>query len=187
MEMKGEKYRMLKSKRTFSWTNKKLELGDTEFCGKGVFTKENVKKDELLAVFGGYILTRLEEEKLFNILGDEGMQISKDLVMVNKKKSETELASFFNHSCSPNAGFKGQIFLVAMKDIKSGEQIVFDYGMVLHRSKKAKIYKMKCSCGEPCCRNVITENDWKIKQLQTKYFGYFQFYLQDKIEKQLKK
>jgi len=47
-------------KRMFSWMNPKLEVRDTGKYGKGVFAKENLKKDEVLAIFGGGI--SLEKE-----------------------------------------------------------------------------------------------------------------------------
>jgi len=36
-----------KKKRTFSWMNPKLEVRDTKKYGKGVFTKKDIKKDEI--------------------------------------------------------------------------------------------------------------------------------------------
>jgi hypothetical protein len=37
-------------------------------------------------------------------------------------------------------------------------------------------------CGSPNCRGLITEEDWKIPELQKKYDGYFSWYLQEKID-----
>lgn len=89
---------------------------------------------------------------------------------------------FVNHSCDPNAGFNGQIFMVAMRDIKKDEEIVYDYAMLMHANKRSNSYfKMKCKCGSKMCRGFITENDWKISELQKRYDGYFQWYLQEKI------
>ncbi len=88
-----------------------------------------------------------------------------------------------NHSCSPNAGFKGQIVLVAMHDIKKGEQITFDYATVLSKPRGVdKEYEFKCNCGSVECRKSITWNDWKNPVLQKKYDGYFQWYLGEKIK-----
>ena len=78
-------------------------------------------------------------------------------------------------------GFKGQIFLVAMRDIKPGEEATFDYGTVLHESPDAPRYTLGCKCGASSCRGTITENDWKNPVLQKKYKGYFQYYLAEKI------
>jgi len=150
--------------------------------GKGVFAKKNIKKGDLLSVFGGYIITRKEEESLPEGFQDEGIQISDDLVLGIKDKSGAEDASYFNHSCAPNAGCNGQIFLVAMRNIEEGEEITFDYGMVLCKTKGCKSYKLECVCGAKKCRKYITDNDWKIPELQKKYNGYFQWYIQEKID-----
>ena len=170
-------------KNSFSWTNDKLEAKDIKNYGKGVFAVENIKKDEVLAVFGGYVSKISDEEKIPKDFNDNGIQISENLVLGIKNKKELELASYFNHSCNPNAGIKGQIFLVAMKDIGKNDQINFDYAMCLHKADGAKKFEMRCLCGDKDCRGIITEDDWKLPQLQKKYTGYFQQYLEEKIKK----
>lgn len=177
---------MKEKRRPFSWMNEKLEVKDTKKCGKGVFAKSDLKKNEILCIFGGYIKSLVEEEKMPKEIKDEGVQINNEFALGIIRKNQFEDSSFFNHSCNPNAGFKGQIFLVAMKNIKRGEQITFDYAMVLDKAKKAGFYKMKCLCGSNKCRGYITENDWKKTELQKKYNGYFQFFIQEKINKKIK-
>jgi SET domain-containing protein len=168
--------------REFSWMNPSLEIRDTEKYGKGIFAKEDIKKNKILTIFGGYVKTIIEEEKLDSSISDEGIQISDNLCFGILRKEDLEGASFFNHSCNPNAGFKGQIFLVSMRRIKKDEEICFDYAMVLSKSKGAKFYKIKCECKSVNCRKLITDNDWKKKDLQRKYDGFFQWYLQEKIK-----
>lgn len=171
------------SETTFSWVSPKLETKNTDAYGKGLFAREYIRKDELLSVFGGYIMTRKEEELLPEDYNDTGIQISEDLVMTVRERSELSAADYINHSCSPNAGIKGQIFLVAMKKIKAGQEITFDYGMVLYRGKGVTPYRLACGCGVRNCRGVITDNDWKRPELQQRYAGYFSWYLQDKIDR----
>lgn len=173
-------------KQTYSWINDNIEIINIKY-GKGLFAKKNIRKYELLSILGGYVISALDESKLSNKVSDHGIQISEDLVLGIKKENELEYSCFFNHSCDPNAGIKGQIFLVAMRDIKKGEQITFDYAMTLHKVKGLKAYKMECLCGSKNCRGLITENDWKIPELQKKYNGYFQWYLEEKIKKLNKK
>jgi uncharacterized protein len=174
-----------KLKNTFSWTNPKLEVRDTGKYGMGVFTKEGIKKGERLIVFGGYAMTVREEQKLSRSLSDNAIQIDDDLVIGIRNKSEVEIASCVNHSCNPNAGFRGQIFLVAIKNIKKDEEVLFDYAMVLHDVVGVQPYKMKCECGQERCRRVVGVNDWKKIELQKKYRGYFQWYLQQKINNKI--
>lgn len=169
-------------RRPFAWMNPKLEVRDTREYGGGVFAKQNIKKDEKLVIFGGYIKSIVEEEKLGELVYNESVQISESHCLGILNPSDLEDSSFFNHSCNPNAGFKGQIFLVAMKNIKKDEQVAFDYAMVLSKAKNAKFYKMKCLCGSKNCRKYVTDNDWKKLELQKKYDGYFQWYLQEKIK-----
>jgi SET domain-containing protein len=170
-------------KSTFSWMNPGLEVRNTKVYGKGIFANKKIKKGDLLSVFGGYVRSIKEEEALPNDFNDNGVQISENLVLTILKKSELEDASYFNHSCNPNAGFNGQIFLVAMVDIQKDSEVTFDYAMALHHSKNASVFKMDCSCDSIGCRKVITENDWKKSDIQKKYNGYFQWYLQNKINK----
>lgn len=158
------------------------KIGSEKWGGvfKGVFAKELIKAGEKLAIFGGKIVHVNEE------IGDYGIQIDEDFVingLDNEYPQEIEDSFFFNHSCEPNAGVKGQIFLIAMRDIWKGEEVTFDYAMCLHETKEARQYRIECRCGSPNCRKVITENDWKIPELQQKYNGWFSWYLQEKINK----
>lgn len=171
------------ARRPFAWMNPKLEIRNTKEYGNGVFAKKDIKKDEKLVIFGGYIKSIIEEEKSGDLVYNESVQISEDHCLGILNPEDLEDSSFFNHSCNPNAGFKGQIFLVAMKNIKKDEQIVFDYAMALSKAKNTKFFKMKCLCGSKNCRGYITDNDWKKAELQKKYAGYFQWYLQEKIKK----
>lgn len=115
-------------------------------------------------------------------------QISEEFVFGIRSSDEEEPACFVNHSCSPNAGYKGQIFLVAMKAIQAEEEVTYDYAMELPPSKTKNPVDverndtLECECESIECRKVITEYDWKIPELQKRYDGYFQWFLQEKID-----
>lgn len=134
-----------------------------------------------MAIFGGKLIHAIEE------VGDYGIQIDETFVInsLDNETQEMENAFFFNHSCSPNAGIKGQIFLVAMRDIKPDDEATFDYAMCLHRVDGLPPYRLECLCGADNCRKIITDDDWKLPELQQKYSGYFSWYLQEKIDKRL--
>lgn len=166
--------------RTFSWMNPKLEVKPSKIQGKGVFAIKDIKKGETVSVFGGHVMMMNELKHLPKKIQDEGIQVDKKCVLGVKKMSEIEDASFFNHSCEANAGCKGQISLIAMRNISKGEEVTFDYAMDL---SDAKWYKMKCNCCSKNCRKVITDQDWKNPLLQKRYKGYFQWYIQEKIDK----
>jgi hypothetical protein len=54
--------------------------------------------------------------------------------------------------------------------------------MVMHsNSESTSFFTMQCLCGQPNCRGVITEDDWQRPELQQRYNGYFQWFLQEKL------
>lgn len=169
-------------KHKFYWLNPKLRVQKTLQYGLGTFAKENIKKGDLLLVLSGYVMKLSEEEKLPGSLSDNGIQVTENLSLCVSKKEELGGINFFNHSCDPNVGIKGQIFLVAMRNINKGEETTFDYAMTLCRSKNAKPYNLPCLCSRKNCRGRVTDNDWKNKVLQKRYKGYFQYYIQEKID-----
>lgn len=152
-------------------------------CGKGVFAKEDINKGELVIICGGAVMRASEEH------GDYGIQVSEDMVLAAPPpppeggQAELSVADYVNHSCAPNIGFRGQIFIVTMRTITQGEELTLDYAMCLHAAPSVSRYEMKCDCGHPSCRKVVTEDDWHIPELQRRYDGYFQWYLQEKIHR----
>jgi uncharacterized protein len=144
-----------------------------------VFANVAVKAGERLSIFGGRVI-RAEDA-----VEDYGMQIDEKFCFSPFSGDDNELedADFLNHSCDPNSGIKGQIFLVAMRDIQPEEEVTFDYAMCLHRVEGLLPYRLECLCGADNCRQIITDDDWKIPELQKKYDGYFSWYLQDKIDR----
>jgi hypothetical protein len=143
--------------------------------GNGIYAQEPVKKGELIAVFGGVVY----EWDTFVTLSDDDrslcIQVEDRLFLVPRPAAEGD---WVNHSCNPNAGLSGQIALVAMRDIHPGEEVCFDYAM----SDTMPYDEFDCDCGAPNCRRHITGNDWKIKELQKRYGGYFAPHVQRKID-----
>ena len=110
------------------------------------------------------------------------IQIHQDLVIGPRTLEEVSDSDFINHSCDPNCGVNGQIALVAMRDIDAGEEINFDYAMVITGSHE--YYPLECLCGSDNCREVITSNDWMIGDLRHRYDGFFSDYIIKMFEKE---
>lgn len=167
----------------FHWLHPRVEQRATGTHGDGLYAARKFKAGECLLIFGGHVLTVAQEARLPGRLGDNGMQIAKNLVLCATSPEQWGGGNYLNHSCEPNAGFRGQIAVVAMRDIRSGEQITIDYAMVLYHPPRGPDYSLGCLCGTPSCRGRVTDNDWKIAALQERYRGFFQPYLQDEIER----
>lgn len=63
-------------KRIFSWMNPNIEIRDTGKFGEGVFAKSDIRKDEIVIVMGGYILTIDDDNNLKGVCADKAIEIS---------------------------------------------------------------------------------------------------------------
>ena len=165
--------------------NPHLKVAPTGRYGKGVFAQGNLYKGDMLFVMGGSILDIEDENRLRGIVADKPNELSERFSIGPRNAAELRRMPqhYVNHSCHPNAGFRGQVFMVAMRDIALGEEITYDYAMVMHPNpESATFFTMQCQCQSPQCRGLVTENDWQIPELQHRYSGYFQWFLQEKID-----
>jgi SET domain-containing protein len=66
---------------------------------------------------------------------------------------------WINHSCAPNCEANdegGRIFLHALRDLHEGEELLFDYGLVLEgRHTPAVKRDYACHCGAARCRGTM--------------------------------
>jgi len=168
-------------KRINNWLNPKIEPKKSDKEGKGEFAIEDIKKGEILAIFGGHVITREERNNLPENIRYLSLGIDDEMFIGPKAIEELDDADWFNHSCEPNAGLKGQIILVAMRDIKNDEEITFDYVMSCSQKGEKRIL-FNCECGAENCRKEITNIDWKNPELQQRYKGYFSYFVQRNID-----
>ncbi len=170
--------------RVYSWVNPNLCEKESSLGGWGTFAKNSIDKDDLLIIFGGYVMNIKEEQGLSPEIADIGIQIDRDYIISPFHRVLKNNGDYVNHSCDPNAGIRGQISLYAMRTIPAGEEITFDYGTVLFGNATEIGYSLACNCGTSHCRKNVTDLDWKIKALQDKYGKYFPFYILDEINTQ---
>ncbi len=162
-----------------SYISPKVRIGDSRASGKGLFASEPIKKDEVLMDYtGGFgkFVSAAEADELFKNGYDHMIQVDDDLFFAATEEVEFEEADYLNHSCDPNCGIRDKLKIVAMRDIKPGEELAVDYAMM-----ESTDFEIPCGCGSANCRHLITGNDWKLPELQERYRGYFSEYLQKKI------
>ena len=162
-----------------SYLSPKTEIKQSKIEGRGLFAAKPIKKGEIIGIKWGYIFDRNTLNKIKEEVGDSYFQISDNFFIGPITKDQIkESMMFLNHSCEPNAGMEGNIVFIAMRDIKSGEEITIDYAMCDDDN-----FELKCNCQSKSCRKIITGKDWMKKGLQEKYAGYFSIYLEKKINK----
>jgi len=66
---------------------------------------------------------------------------------------------WINHSCDPNCeaqDIDGRVFIDALRDLQPGEELSYDYGLVIDERYTPKLKKdYECRCGSPHCRRTM--------------------------------
>jgi uncharacterized protein len=162
---------------TLSYLSPKTIVRKSQIQGRGLFAAEPIKEGEVVCVKGGHIFDRKILKEVTESLGPAEIQIGDDLFIGPLEQQQRKGNMIFsNHSCNPNIGVKGQIVFVALRDIKTGEELTHDWAMTDDDD-----YSMTCNCGANECRKVVTGKDWMRKDLQAKYKGFMSSYLEAKI------
>jgi SET domain-containing protein len=162
-----------------SWIHRHIETRTSTIRGTGQFALEDIPKDTILINWCGRYCRDIELKDLPAEELNYTLQVDDNKHQIAFVFGVREPADYTNHSCSPNAGFLGAEQLRAMKDIKKGEEITFDYAMCENSSNM----DISCECGAPLCRGKVRDGDWRKEDLQARYGDYFSAYLLEKIKK----
>ena len=79
---------------------------------------------------------------------------------------------WINHSCKPNCEAEesnGRIFIKTLCNIKAGEELFFDYGLIIDaRYTKKLLAEYACWCGAKSCRGTMLGPKEKVKKTDKK-------------------
>lgn len=142
------------------WNSRSLHLHKFQVLncrfGRGCFANEEIASGETICFFEGEEIIWEEFHKRYlqgRIRLDDPLQLSE-----NKYMQLYPPYICFNHSCNPNAGFRGKNELVSLRNIAPGEEIFYDYSTISWDDRWTRIHgawTMKCECGEENCRKLI--------------------------------
>lgn len=120
-----------------------LEVRDSVLHGKGLFTSVDIPQDSIICVIEGEVIDENEcirrEEEEGNVYifwnGDNYIDTSNNPLLKN-----------INHNCEPNCYVEDRnehsLFLIAERDIKSGEELTIDYAYdEIYENCKCNIHK----------------------------------------------
>jgi uncharacterized protein len=150
--------------------NRAIKMVDSKIHGRGVIATRDIAAGERLIEYVGEIITPGEADRRYPF--NENEQHHTFLFSVNSRKiidasNQGNVARWINHSCDPNCEAlveKGRVFIYALRDIKKGEELVYDYWFVLdepHTKKMKALYP--CRCGSKKCRGTILADRRKAK------------------------
>lgn len=143
-------------------TTRPFEARKSKIQGRGVFATRKIPEGTKLIEYIGEIVSDAEADRRYPFYEDERHHTflfrldSGDAIDAGPSRS---IAKYINHSCDPNCEAveeDGRIFIYALRDIRRGEELVYDYNYVLeepHNAANKKLYP--CNCGAKNCRGTI--------------------------------
>ena len=151
------------------WLHPDVEVRRSPISGRGLFARRPITADTVVSRIGGRLVSTIELQEIFAAATADPLRPYVDTVVVDE---DVHLVlpprhnnGYGNHSCDPNLWWIDAYTLAARRDILAGEEVTSDYAT----SAGIEAFTMRCSCGSPLCRHVITGNDWRIPALQLRY------------------
>ena len=143
--------------------------------GRGVFAVRNIPADTFLIEYEGERISEKEANKRHGQDPDNPHHTfffsleSGKLIDGGVDGSD---ARWINHACDPNCEAreeKGRVYIYSLNDIKRGEELNYDYGLVVEeRQTKALKKAYECRCGSPECRSTMLAPPPKKKKKKAK-------------------
>jgi uncharacterized protein len=130
--------------------------------GRGVFALAPIAKGQALIEYVGEIITW--KEALRRHPHDPSdpnhtFYFHLDDQYVIDAKHGGNSSRWINHSCAPNCEAdeeQGRVFIKALRAIKAGEELFYDYGLVIDERYTPKLKaQYPCWCGAKSCRGTL--------------------------------
>ena len=137
---------------------------------KGLYASQNIEKGTKIIEYKGKIISVKKSEV------DPKFDNRKAIYLFNINNRydldgdfKFNIARLINHSCNPNCEVFGEglkIWVYAMKDIKKGEELSYDYGF----SFDENFSEFPCNCqSENCVGFIVREGSrWRIQNAKAK-------------------
>ncbi len=141
---------------------RRIQVRRSGVHGKGVFALQAIAEGEVIIEYVGEVISWDEAQRrhphdpaqpnhTFYFHVDEDHVIDANV--------GGNAARWINHSCAPNCWADeqdGRIFITALRDIAAGEELNYDYGLIIDEryTKKLKM-EYACRCGAASCRGTM--------------------------------
>lgn len=150
-----------------------VKASKSSIHNRGLFAAKRIPQDEYVIQYLGERVRKKESQRRATTQHDRSLESGDGSVYIFELDDkydidgnfEWNIARLANHSCSPNCeaqNVESEIWLVALRDLKKGEEITFDYGYALEHWEDHP-----CRCGSDDCVGYIVrrEDRSKLKKL----------------------
>ena len=145
---------------------KLYKIKKSNIDNRGLYAAKNIKAGTIVIHYKGKLITKKETEKNPKYDNDKAIYLFN---LNNRYDMDGDFsyntARLINHSCSPNCEVDGKglkLWIYALKDIKKGEELSYDYGFGYDENYKDFV----CKCrAKNCCGYIVREGSrWRIKK-----------------------
>jgi SET domain-containing protein len=130
--------------------------------GNGVFARRKIPAGTLIIEYEGERISwkeALRREELKAADSTHTFLFSLEDGRVIDGGSHGNDARWINHACEPNCEAQeedGRVFIYALRDIARGEELNYNYALVLDQRHTPAIKRAyACRCGAPSCRKTM--------------------------------
>lgn len=156
--------------------------------GNGLYAAEDIPAGTRVIEYVGEKITKAESERRAKEWDKHARTKGFGLVYIFELNKRYDLdgnvrnnpAKYINHNCDANCearNIRGHIWIVALEDIKQGDELSFDYGYDIDN-----FLDHHCKCGAETCVGYIVHEDQRkrVKQILESHYDL----VLDKIKEQ---
>ncbi|HET7866807.1 MAG TPA: SET domain-containing protein-lysine N-methyltransferase [Burkholderiaceae bacterium] len=141
---------------------RRIQVRRSGIHGKGVFALKPILKGETIIEYLGEVITWKQAQRQPPHNPDEPNHTFlfhlDDRHVIDGTRGGNA-ARWINHACVPNCEAEdndGRIFIKALRNIRPGEELNFDYSLMIEERYTAKLKKdYECRCGARTCRGTM--------------------------------
>jgi len=138
-----------------------LKVRKSRVHGRGLFTTRSIRKRAFIIEYTGRrilwsnVAEESDDPRTYYFGLDDEKRVIDPTVGGND-------ARWINHSCDPNCRSiednRGRVFIEALRDIRAGEELFYDYRLTIDVPRTKEIEEESiCRCGSPRCRGNMLE------------------------------
>ena len=150
------------SKKPASVDGRRIQTRRSGVHGKGVFALQDIAEGEALIEYVGEIISWSEALRRHPHDPREPnhtfyFHLNESYVIDARVGGNS--SRWINHACDPNCEADEQnerIFIKALRNIRAGEELSYDYGLIIEGRLTSKIKaEYPCWCGASVCRGTL--------------------------------
>jgi SET domain-containing protein len=141
---------------------RRIQVRKSGIHGKGVFALKPIPAGERIMEYVGQIITwkqALKRHPHDPSDPNHTFYFHIDDTHVIDGSVDGNAARWINHACDPNCQadeIDGRVFISALRDLKPGDELFYDYRLVIDERYTPKLKKAyACRCGSPACRGTL--------------------------------